>query len=113
MSLHGFAFDVTEHLDRTTVSVAGDLDFHTCQSLSAVTGALNLTDRILVLDLTAVTFMGTSALHLLLALRHRSIADGWTLELSGVPQQGLCVLEITRARHLFTLRPALTSTATR
>ncbi|MFG2749499.1 STAS domain-containing protein [Streptomyces xanthophaeus] len=108
MSLHDFAVDVTEQHDRTTVSVCGDIDFDTCLSLTRALDALELTDRTLVLDLSAVSFMGTSFLHVLIALRHRAIAEEWTLELSGVPDQGLRVLELTNARHLFTLRPCLT-----
>ncbi|MFJ4862345.1 MULTISPECIES: STAS domain-containing protein [unclassified Streptomyces] len=108
MSLHDFAIEVTEQHDRTTVSVSGDIDFDTCLSLKGVLDALELTGRTLILDLSAVSFMGTSFLHVLIALRHRAIEEEWTLELSGVPDQGLRVLDLTDARHLFTLRSCLT-----
>ncbi|MFE5675362.1 STAS domain-containing protein [Streptomyces erythrochromogenes] len=113
MSLKDFAIDVAEQTERSVVSVSGDIDFATCSLLTQVTDELVLPGRTLVLDLTRVTFMGTSALHVLLALRARAIEEEWTLELAGTPDQGLRVLELTATRGLFALRPALALTRPR
>ncbi|MFG2972315.1 STAS domain-containing protein [Streptomyces sp. NPDC048331] len=107
MSLKDFEIGVTERPERTVVSVSGDIDFDTCSLLVRALGELVLPGRTLVLDFTRITFMGTSALHVLLALRARAIDEEWTLELVGVPEQGLRVLELTATRHLFSVHPAL------
>ncbi|MFE5520723.1 STAS domain-containing protein [Streptomyces virginiae] len=107
MGLKDFAVDVTEQPERIVVSVSGDIDFETCSVLTRVLDELVLPGRTLVLDFTRITFMGTSALHVLLALRARAIEDEWTLELVGTPRQGLRVLELTATLHLFSLHPAL------
>ncbi|MFE5808367.1 STAS domain-containing protein [Streptomyces sp. NPDC056491] len=110
MSLKDFTVGVAEQPERTVVSVSGDIDFETCSLLSRVVDALVLPGRTLVLDLTRITFLGTSALHVLLALRARAIEEEWTLELAGTPDQGLRVLELTATRHLFSLHPAMAPT---
>ncbi|MFE4257889.1 STAS domain-containing protein [Streptomyces sp. NPDC056883] len=107
MGLNDFIVDLTEQPERIVVSVSGDIDYGTCPLLSRVLDTLALPGRILVLDLARVTFMGTSFLHVLLALRARAIDEEWTLELAGTPDQGQSVLELTATRGLFTLRPAL------
>lgn len=108
MGLKDFAVDVTEQPQHVFVSVNGDVDYETCSPLTRVLHRLVLPGRTLVLELSHVSFMGTSALQLLLALRARAIDEEWTLELAGMPDQGLNVLELTATRSLFTLRPALT-----
>ncbi|WP_411104976.1 STAS domain-containing protein [Streptomyces sp. cmx-4-9] len=107
MGIKDFAVDVTEQPGRAIVSVSGDLDYETCSSLTRVLSPLVLPGRTLVLDLARVTFMGTCALHVLLALRARAIEEEWTLELAGTPDQGRNVLELTATRRLFILRPAV------
>ncbi|MER6256929.1 STAS domain-containing protein [Streptomyces sp. NPDC001584] len=80
-----------------------DLDMDTCPHLAEALDALTLRGQ--VLDLSAVTFMDSSALNLLLAVRTRAHAEDAVLELYGVPEQGLRLLDLTGARDLFTLRP--------
>ncbi|WP_323187936.1 STAS domain-containing protein [Streptomyces sp. NBC_01264] len=53
------------------------------------------------MDLSAVTFMDSSGL----TLRNRTEAAQGTLELRGLPDQTLRLLDITAARDLFTLTP--------
>ncbi|MFD7030208.1 STAS domain-containing protein [Streptomyces sp. NPDC059917] len=107
MGLNDFAVSVTEQPERAVVCVCGDLDYETCPQLLRVVDMLVLPDRILVLDLARVTFIGTCALHVLLALRARAIEEEWTLDLAGAPEQAQHVFDLTATRHLFTLIPAL------
>lgn len=97
--------NVTVHADRAVVTVAGSLDMDTCPHVTEATDALTLRGRILVLDLSAVTFIDSSALNMLLNLRNRAHAEGGTLELRAVPAQALRVLDITGTRGLFALTP--------
>ncbi|MER5758838.1 STAS domain-containing protein [Streptomyces sp. NPDC002082] len=108
MGLKDFAIGVTEEPERAVVSVSGDLDYETCSQLVRVLDMLVLPERILVLDLAHVTFIGTCALHVLLALRARSIDEEWTLELAGAPDQAQYVFDLTATRRLFTFIPAPT-----
>ncbi|MGW1777376.1 STAS domain-containing protein [Streptomyces sp. NPDC002104] len=106
MGLKDFAVGVTEQPQRAVVSVSGDLDYETCSRLARVLDGIVLTERILVLDLAHVTFIGTCALHVLLALRARAIDEEWTLHLAGAPDQAQHVFDLTATRRLFTFIPA-------
>ncbi|MFE5861518.1 STAS domain-containing protein [Streptomyces virginiae] len=99
-----FDVDVTVDPGRTVVCVTGDLDMDTCPHLAEALEALTLPGRILALDLSAVTFMDSSALNLLLAVRARAHTEDAVLELYEVPEQGLRLLDLTGARNLFALR---------
>ncbi|MER6319416.1 STAS domain-containing protein [Streptomyces sp. NPDC001581] len=98
-----FDVDVTAHPGRTVVCVTGDLDMDTCPHLAGALEALTLRGQVLALGLSAMTFMDSSALNLLLALRTRAQAEGAVLELHEVPERGLRLFDITGARDLFTL----------
>ncbi|MFD6966847.1 STAS domain-containing protein [Streptomyces sp. NPDC059979] len=100
-----FDVDVTVHPGRTVVTVTGDLDMDTCPHLTQALDALTLRGQVLALDLSAVTFMDSTALNLLLALLTRAHTEDAVLELYEVPEQGLRLLDLTGARDLFTLRP--------
>ncbi|MFD0355277.1 STAS domain-containing protein [Streptomyces sp. NPDC127110] len=94
--------DIDRHSRGAVVSVTGDLDLESCGHVSEAVDALApQSGQTVTLDLTAVTFMGTEGLHLLLGLRDRARAERWVLRLSGVPPMGRRVLELTGMRHLF------------
>ncbi|OLZ69585.1 hypothetical protein AVW11_09860 [Streptomyces amritsarensis] len=95
--------DVAVHPGHTVVRVAGELDTDTCPRLAEVTDALTLHGRLLILDLSGVAFMDSSALH---ALRNRTRAEHAVLELRDVPGQGMRLLGLAGARGLFAVRPA-------
>ncbi|MFE2927925.1 STAS domain-containing protein [Streptomyces goshikiensis] len=90
---------------RTVVTVTGALDMDTCPRVTATTDTLTLDGNTLVLDLLAVTFMDSSGLNMLLALRNRAEAEQGTLELRGLREQVLRLLDITGTRDLFTFAP--------
>nr|WSX53766.1 STAS domain-containing protein [Streptomyces sp. NBC_00974] len=99
---------VTVNAGRAVVTVTGSLDMDTCPRVTATTDALTLHGQILTLDLSAVTFIDSSALNMLLNLRNRAHAEDGALELRGVPAQAMRVLDITGTRDLFALSPGLT-----
>ncbi|MFE4257278.1 STAS domain-containing protein [Streptomyces sp. NPDC056883] len=90
---------------QTVLTITGALDMDTVPRVTAATDTLVLVGRILVLDLSAVTFMDSSGLNTLLTLRNRIEAEQGTLRLQGAPEQVLRLLDITGARDLFTLTP--------
>ncbi|MCX5129920.1 STAS domain-containing protein [Streptomyces sp. NBC_00193] len=90
---------------RTVLTIAGAIDMDTCPHITATLDLVTLDGRTLVLDLSAITFMDSSGLNLLLTLRNRAEAEQGTLELCGLPDQALRLLDITGARDLFTLTP--------
>ncbi|MFJ7154364.1 STAS domain-containing protein [Streptomyces sp. NPDC101118] len=98
--------DVSTRPGHLVLAVAGELDFETCPGVSRVTEVLPLRGQTLTVDLSSVTFIDSSGLHLLLALRRRADREGASLELAGVPQHALRMLELAGARGLFTVIPA-------
>ncbi|MFD6891122.1 STAS domain-containing protein [Streptomyces sp. NPDC059957] len=98
--------DVTVRPGRAVVTIAGELDADTVPYVTEATDALALTGRVLVLDFSGVTFMDSSAVHLLCDLRDRALAEDGRLEVRGVSGQGLKLLDVTGTRDLFSPRPA-------
>ncbi|MFJ9933836.1 STAS domain-containing protein [Streptomyces virginiae] len=90
--------------DRTILTVSGELDMDTAPHLTEAADALDLHGQTLVLDMSGVTFIDSSGLNVLLALRHRVNVAGGTLELIGLCEQALHLLDLTGTRDLFTLR---------
>ncbi|MEW1633010.1 STAS domain-containing protein [Streptomyces sp. NPDC093801] len=103
--MHAFDIQVTERPGRTVVALAGELDLATCTCVTEATAAIALKDLSLVLELSALTFLGPTGLNLLLGLRRRARDEGGTLTLSGLPDQARRVLDLTGTRHLFALCP--------
>ncbi|MFE5680323.1 STAS domain-containing protein [Streptomyces erythrochromogenes] len=90
---------------RTVLTITGALDMDTVPHITAATDPLALSGRTLVLDLAAVTFIDSAGLNTLLILRNRAEAEQGLLELRGLPDQALRLLDITGSRPLFTLTP--------
>ncbi|MFD7615105.1 STAS domain-containing protein [Streptomyces sp. NPDC059828] len=99
-------FNVTvSHLpNRMVVALQGELDVDTCPHVTQATDPLSLHNHTLTLDMTGVSFMDSSSLTMLLRLRQRSDAENFLLELSGLQDQGLRILELTGALPLFRMR---------
>ncbi|MFF4582046.1 STAS domain-containing protein [Streptomyces sp. NPDC001373] len=100
-----FDIQVTVRPDWAVVTLTGDLDPATCACVIEATAPIPLKGQTLVLELSALTYMGPTGLNLLLGLRRRARDEGGTLALAGVPDQARQVLELTGTRHLFTLCP--------
>ncbi|MFB7175712.1 STAS domain-containing protein [Streptomyces sp. NPDC056254] len=84
--------------DATVLTVAGELDMDTAQDLTEAADAIELHGQTLTLDLSAVTFIDSSGLNALLALRHRVHLAGGILELAGLCDQALHLLDLTETR---------------
>lgn len=105
--MHTFDVGVATRPGGTVVTVAGDLDLATCPYVTRATDTIPLRGRTLTLELSAVTFMDSTGLNMLLGLRERARAEGGTLDLAGLPDQARKVLAHTGTGDLFTLRPGL------
>lgn len=98
--------DTSRHAGpRIVLTITGTLDMDTCPHITVTTDSLALGGLTLVLDLSAVTFIDSSGLNTLLTLRNRAKVEQGTLELCGLPDQALRLLDITGTRDLFTLTP--------
>ncbi|WP_158717824.1 STAS domain-containing protein [Streptomyces sp. NRRL F-2664] len=87
--------------------MSGELDMDTAPHLTDAADAVDLHGQTLTLDLSDVTFIDSCGLNALLALRRRVGLAGGTLELFGLPEQGLRLLDLTETRPLFVLRTGL------
>ncbi|MEV6839742.1 STAS domain-containing protein [Streptomyces sp. NPDC051133] len=92
-----------QHIDRTVVTVSGEMDLETCPALAEATSIIPLTGKTLYLDLSAVSFMDSSGLNLLIQLRHRLHAEGGRLAVTGLQTQPERLLQLTQAGELFTV----------
>jgi anti-sigma B factor antagonist len=89
------------------VYVAGELDMLTGPPLQDHLEELLATrpDR-LIIDLSQVSFMGSTGLSVLICIRQKAIPTGTTLQLSGTSARAISVpLEITGLNHLFEILP--------
>ncbi|MFZ0119355.1 MAG: STAS domain-containing protein [Pseudonocardiaceae bacterium] len=89
------------------IYVAGELDMITGPPLQDHLGELLATgpDR-LIIDLSQVSFMGSTGLSVLICTRQNAIETGTNLQLSGTSGRAVAVpLEITGLNHLFEILP--------
>lgn len=100
-----FGINVSEVALQTTIALTGELDLETCPRVTAVTNGLRLQGRTLCVDLSGVTFIGSTSLNMLLSLRLRAEAEKGALELAGLRQQAERVLALTGTRDLFRILP--------
>ncbi|SNT58205.1 STAS domain-containing protein [Actinacidiphila glaucinigra] len=109
--MQNIEIDVDEAGALTTIALAGELDLATCPQVTEVTDAVQLCGRTLCIDLSGITFMGSTSLNMLLRLRMRAEAEGGALELAGLQHQAERVLVLTGARDLFRIRPRISAPA--
>ncbi|MGA9312187.1 MAG: STAS domain-containing protein [Pseudonocardiaceae bacterium] len=89
------------------VYVAGELDMLTGPPLQDHLDELLATrpDR-LIIDLSQVSFMGSTGLSVLICTRQNAVAMGTTLQLSGTSARAISVpLEVTGLNRLFEILP--------
>lgn len=103
--MRAFDVSVSHHPERVVLTLAGELDMDTSPFVTEATDRLKLRDQTLTLDMADVSFMDSSSLSMLLLLRARVEAEGGLLELCGLQEQALRVLEITGSHALFLMRP--------
>ncbi|MDX3234210.1 STAS domain-containing protein [Streptomyces sp. ME03-5709C] len=96
---------VSEVPARTTIALTGELDLDTCPQVTAVTDAVRLRGRTLRVDLSGVTFIGSTSLNMLLSLHLRAETEGGALELTGLQHQAQRVLALTGTCELFRILP--------
>ncbi|WP_043621576.1 STAS domain-containing protein [Nonomuraea candida] len=82
--------------EATVVHLSGVIDiFTTAQLRGRLLDALGHSDRLLVLDLSQVTFCGAGGLAVLLGVQGRARAKGITLALTGLPPFMSRLLNVT------------------
>jgi anti-sigma B factor antagonist len=94
-------FEITEEPGKESwiLSIAGELDLSTSPVLAQrVEERLDEDHKTLTLDLSALTFMDSSGLRLLIELNQRSTRETWNLTLKyPVHESALTVLQLTGA----------------
>ncbi|MEU6098114.1 STAS domain-containing protein [Streptomyces sp. NPDC047079] len=97
--MNDFTVATEKHPDRTLITVSGDIDRQTCPEL-AQAAAVPLDGRTLHLEMSGVSFMDSSGLHLLLLLRRRLHEDGGRLVVTGLQRQPTRLLHLTETYEL-------------
>ena len=93
--------------DCTTLRVAGEIDLSSAPQLrDAALRALRQGEGPLCLDLSGVTFLDSTGLHVLIATRRRAQLEGRELVLADLSRPVERVLQITATAALFTRLPA-------
>lgn len=90
-----FDVAVTAEAFGTLVAVTGEVDIATSPRLRAVLAERPRTEGLLVLDLTAVTFMDSSGLSVVLNLQRETTAAGERLAVVCPPGPARLLLEVT------------------
>ncbi|TKT09189.1 ANTAR domain-containing protein [Streptomyces galbus] len=97
----GPVIDVRPEGDRAVVRVRGDLDLDAARPLEqGLRTALGSSVRGVDLDLSGVGFCDCSALNVLIAARHRALAEGKTMELRESAPTVDRILDLTGTRSL-------------
>ena len=89
------------------IYVAGELDMLTGPPLQDHLAELLITgpDR-LIIDLSRISFMGSTGLSVLICTRQKAIAAGTNLQLSGTNGRAVAIpLKVTGLNHLFEILP--------
>lgn len=94
------------HPDSYVITVAGEMDLDSCPALEEATLGIPLDGKTLRLEMSGVSFMDSAGLNLLLKLRHRLLAKGSRLLVTGLQDQPTRVLRMTGTEALLTLENA-------
>ncbi len=90
-------------MDWTVIAASGDLDLATAPDLrSRVVAAVGAGARHIVLDLTAVEFVDSTGLGVIIGALKRLRAHDGELRLAGVNRRVVRVLEVTDLTRVFT-----------
>jgi anti-sigma B factor antagonist len=88
------------HDDSTVITVAGEIDLASCTVLEEAAHTAPLDGGNLHLEMSGVSFMDSTGLTLLLKLRHRLLAEGGRLCVTGLQEQPASVLHLTQTYSL-------------
>jgi anti-sigma B factor antagonist len=95
-----FAVDSEVRADTARLTVAGELDIATVGQLEAeVEAVLASGVRDLILDLSGLTFIDSSALRLFIVLKDRSAGEDWRLSLTRPAGPALSIFQISGAEE--------------
>jgi len=95
-----FAVDSEVQADTARLTVAGELDIATVSQLEAeVEAVLARGVRELILDLSGLTFIDSSALRLFIVLKDRSAGEDWRLSLTRPAGPALSIFQISGAEE--------------
>jgi anti-sigma B factor antagonist len=98
-----FAMQRTARADGLCVAVTGEVDAYTAPEMRAqLLDAMRL-NPVVIVDLSAVTFMDSQGLAALLRARQEAESSGGRLRLEGVPSRILRLLQLTRLDSVFTI----------
>ena len=95
------------HGDQIVVHVAGEVDAHSVAPLRAELAALTDAGTDLVVDLTAVTFLDSTGLGVLVGALKRAHGKGGRLELVIDAERVMRVFRITALSRVFTIHRSL------
>jgi anti-sigma B factor antagonist len=101
------SLSVTRRGAGTVAAVSGDWDLGTIDELRTVLYDAVADSRHLVVDLTAVRFIDSSTLGVLVGTRKRVLAAGGTLTLVCRAPRTLRLFELTALDRLFTIVPSM------
>lgn len=93
-----------QYADRTVITAAGDIDFHTCPTLHQAVLAVPPGGTAQI-DLSGVTFMDSSGLNLLLQLRKRLLAEGGGILVTSLQPAVEYMLRLTETYALLAADP--------
>jgi anti-anti-sigma factor len=95
-----FAIDSQVQADSARMSVSGELDIATVGQLEAEVGSVLAQGiRALVLDLSGLTFIDSSALRLFIVLGERSAEEDWQLSMIRPSGQARSIFQISGAEE--------------
>jgi anti-sigma B factor antagonist len=107
MDLTEFSVSAAARDGETVVTVRGEIDIATAPALeAALDDAISLHPYIVIVDLSAVTFMDSSACHCLITANREAAKSVVALELSGVDGPKHRALEILGLDKVLTIRPS-------
>ncbi|MFD0692006.1 STAS domain-containing protein [Actinomadura fibrosa] len=101
-------FAITVHASEAgpVLRIAGDLDFNTASGLREEVRRVPLDPgRLLILDLTDLTFCDSSGISALIAARNRAVAAGAGIALAAVPPNTARILGIVGLDKVFPIHP--------
>lgn len=103
------AITVSAHGTTTTIALAGEWDLAEQQSTRrAIRNALRRSPECLVLDLSQLTFIDSSGIHVMLELQRRSTQQNVRLVIVPGPRAVQCPFEILGLTDLLPFLPAAT-----